>query len=375
MTAIDVQAGALLRLRPDRTEPLEALLAGAGPHLVEVLDVGSAANGDLLVELREPAVRLVELLLAPGGLTAGEAVTVLVPLAQALQRMHEQGVAHGGVGVAAVQLDRDGSPAWAVPEEPALLRRIGPTAFGERAASEVAAFRALCGTLLGPIGVPVPDGHDLGALAGALYAVAPAEPVRLERQTDPWPSAAPARLVPAARVDHEAVAGVARRLPAAALQALRSVRVRVWVAFGAAAALLVAALVLLPSGDDGRPAATSVATSARMPTPRPTVVAARALAGPAAVAALLAERDRCLAAADPACLSRVDAVGSPVLQADLAAVDAGVEAVRIDRSRLKTSTTGGGTALGTAGKATVLAVREQNGWRLRDVVAEPPADG
>lgn len=60
-----------LRLRPDRTRRLEALLVGAGPHLEPVLDVGTATNGDLLVVLPAPAARLPELLEAPGGLTAG----------------------------------------------------------------------------------------------------------------------------------------------------------------------------------------------------------------------------------------------------------------------------------------------------------------
>jgi hypothetical protein len=107
--------------------------------------------------------------------------------------------------------------------------------------------------------------------------------------------------------------------------------------------------------------------------PSPTPVAARGLDGAHAVAALLAERDRCLAAGSAACLRRVDAAGSPVLHADLDAVRSGTDGVRVDRSRLRVPA-GGGTALATAGDATVLAVREQDGWRLRDVVAEPPTE-
>jgi hypothetical protein len=382
MTGTDTLEHAVLRLRPDRTEPLEGLLAGAGPHLVEVVDVGSAANGDLLVLLSPPAARLSELLAAPGGLTAGEAVTVLVPLAGALERMHAGGVAHGGVGISAVVLDADGSPAWWVPEVPALRRRIGAVAFGEQVAADVTDFQGLCSTLLAPVGVPVPHAERLDALAAAIYAVAPAEPVRLVRPSEARPSGPPARLLPAVAVPVPSApprGPRGTRLPGAALEAARGVRARVWVALGAAAVLLVGALVLLPSGDDGRRASAMPAPSTTPPSsaataPRRAEVAARSLDGGAAVTALLAERERCLTSGSESCLRTVDAVGSPVLGADLAAVRAGVEAVRIDPARVRVPASGGGTALGTAGGATVLAVRSQIGWRLRDVVAEPPAD-
>ena len=88
--------------------------------------------------------------------------------------------------------------------------------------------------------------------------------------------------------------------------------------------------------------------------------------------ALLAARERCLAASNEPCIRRVDAAGSPVLQADLAAVHAGTEAVRVQRTLLRVPDGDGGTALARAGRVTVLAVREQHDWRLRDVVAEPP---
>jgi hypothetical protein len=366
------------RLRPDRTECLEALLLGAGPHLTAVTDVGTAANGDLLLMLPAPVVRLPQLLV--GGPTAGEAVTVLVPLAQALQRLHAAGVAHGGVAADAVLLDADGSPSWAAPDAPTLLRRAGPIAFEERTAADVAAFRALCGVLLEPLGRPVPVGSDLGALAVALFGLAPAEPVRLRPEivVPGARSGPPSRLLPAASPPADAVGprwwGVPAQLARAA-RALRTVRPRLWIALGGAAALLVTAVVLLPAGEEA-PAASlprstrPVAAGAR-PTARPTAVP-RTSSGREAVPALLAARDRCLAAGSASCLRQVDAVGSPVLEADLDAVRAGSRAVRIDRTRLRVPAGDDGTALATAGGATVLAVREQNGWRLRDVVAEPP---
>ena len=66
MTRRTAAGTTLLRLRPDRTQRLEALLLGAGPHLEAVLDVGTAANGDLLIVLPAPAARLPVLLESPG---------------------------------------------------------------------------------------------------------------------------------------------------------------------------------------------------------------------------------------------------------------------------------------------------------------------
>jgi hypothetical protein len=377
VSTTDASATTVLRLRPDRTDPLEALLVGAGPHLVEVLDVGTAPNGDLLLVLPVPAVRLAALLTAPGGVTAGEAVTVLVPLAQALHRLHASGVAHGGIAADAVELDADGCPAWSAPESPSLRRRVGPAAFAERAAEDVAAFRGLCATLLGPLAGRIPDEADPEALAVALFAIAVPEPVRLPRPAATAAQAAtPSRLLPAVAAPRTEVAvSAARGLSVALAGALRTVRVRAWIALGAVAAMLVGAIVLLPGGDDGAPAAAPVRSAVRSARATVAPVAERGLDGARAVRALLQERERCLASGSESCLRRVDAAGSPALQADLDAVRAGTDAARVDRARLRVPPGSGGTALATSGDATVLAVREQNGWRLRDVVAEPPAEG
>ncbi|GAA2754301.1 hypothetical protein [Amnibacterium kyonggiense] len=376
MTSAPTVATVELRLRPDRTQRLEALLLGAGPHLEPVLDVGGAANGDLVVVLPVPAARLTTLLEAPGGLTPGESVTVLVPLAQALHRLHAAGVAHGGIRAGAVVLDADGSPAWTAPLAPSLLRAVGPAAFAVRVGEDEVGFRALCGALLGPASVP--DAPDLEQLAVRLFAVAPPEPVRLVRSAATPPAGPPSRLLPAsAPTAPQRVAADGRA--AAVLASLRVVRPRTWGALGAAAVLLATAVVLLPSGD-AAPAATAASTPVA-----PTRTASTASSGSSASSAgvpastgpadalrrLLADRDRCLERGSEPCLRGVDAAGSPVLDADLAAVRAGVDAARLDPARL-TVTASGATALGTVGRGTALAIRDRNGWRLRDVVAEPP---
>lgn len=374
MSPADDPATTVLRLRPDRPQRLEALLLGAGPHLEAVLDVGSAANGDLLLVLPAPAARLPALLEAPGGLRQGEAVTVLVPLVQALLRLHDAGVAHGGIRAAAVVLDADGSPAWTAPVSPTLLRAAGETRFRERVTEDVAGLRALGSALLAPAGLRMPEGDDLAALAEGLFRLAQPEPVRLVRpMTSPEPGP-PARLLPAVPAVDPAPERP-RALVATFRAQLRTVRPRVWAGLGAVGALLVGALTLLPSGERAPAAVPSPSATHRIaPSGSPKPVAGRSVDAATAVAALLAARDRCLDAGSAACLRGVDAAGSPVLEADLHAVDAGAEAARVDRAALHV-TAAGGTALATSGKATVLAVRDRNDWRLRDVVAEPPEEG
>jgi hypothetical protein len=378
MTSSDGTATTVLRLRPDRPQRLEALLLGAGPHLEAVLDVGSATNGDLLLVLPAPAARLSVLLESPGGLRAGEAVTVLVPLALALQRLHDAGVAHGGIRAAAVVLDADGSPAWTAPVSPTLLRAVGETRFRVRTAEDVAGLRALGTALLEPAGARMPDGDGLPALADALFRIAPPEPVRLVRPATSAQAGPPARLLPAVATPATPVPLRSGGPVPVLREQLGSVRPRVWIGLGAAVALLAGALTLLPSGGSA-PAAvrspTSSSSSSDRPSATPTPVAGRSMDAATAVAALLAARERCLEAGSPSCLRRVDAAGSPVLDADLRAVDAGAEAVRVDRGRLRIAAATGGTALATAGSGTVLAIRDRNDWRLRDVVAEPPAGG
>ncbi len=379
----------VVRLRPDRTGPLEALLAGAGPHLERLVDVGSAANGDLLLVVERPAARLHELLETPGSLAAGEAVTVLAPLAQALRRMHTAGVAHGEWGSPPSCSTRRAAPGLAAPVEPVLARRVGASAFDAAAAADVVAFRALCALLLDRLGVALPratDPLDLALLEDALFGLAAPLPVRLHPMAAPVQEAGPpSRLVPAvlapAVPDHATPRALLRRMGAVLpvmRASVRTVRPRAWIALGGAAVLLSAAVVALPSGDAASEEAPSPGVStapARTPTARPDVPVDRRLDPARAIAALLARRERCLAAGSESCIALVDAVASPALAADLAVIRSGADPVRIDRARLDVAPSTGATVLATAGGATVLAIREPDGWRLRDVVAEPPGAG
>lgn len=356
-----------LRLRPDRTGPLEALLVGAGEHVVPVVDVESAVNGDLVLHVPVPTARLVDLLRVPGFPTAGEAVTVLVPLAGALARLHARGVALGAIAADAVVLDGDGSPAWSAPDRPVLRRRDGEPAFAAAAREDRAAFHALVVGLLGRAGIAAPAA-DAVDLEQALFAVADPEPVRLHPEPLDVDPAPPGRLVPAAAASSESrpAASVVARLVAP----LRSVRKRLWAVLAVPVVLLVAAVVLLPARAGAAPhrpitstRAASPERTASQPPRTPTPVEAPA--------ALVRARAGCLSRGSATCLTGVDAADSPVLVADLAALRAGTEAVPVRPERLRVRSASGGTVLAEADGVVVLAVRQPDGWRLRDVVREP----
>ncbi|WP_369963069.1 hypothetical protein [Leifsonia sp. EB34] len=101
-----------------------------------------ASRGDVMVRLREhPAGgTLDDLLAADGGLTAGEAVTVLVATARGLSGLHRAG--RGGVvlGPAHVGLRDDGCPVLTGIDR---LRELDQRTMGE----DVAGFAELAGTL------------------------------------------------------------------------------------------------------------------------------------------------------------------------------------------------------------------------------------
>ncbi len=397
----------LLRIRAGDVSGEQAVAAWievAGDHVQAVIDLGTAPNGDLVVVLASMPHPLPGLLASPLRLDAGEAVTVLVPLAEALAALHEQGVVHGSIGPDAVALTDAGAPVLVLPRTARTRRMLGDAGFTAAMAADAAALRALASRCL-PGEVAALDALERdpgGAGVDALFGLAEPAPVRLDRSlaapVDAWP---PARLLlpverPAGRSAGDAGDAAGRLRPAVAAFAasagtsLRRVRRRVWIAAGASAAALLLALVLLPSrGVDasaGRPPVTASPTGAPTPTsPAPASPAAAAAPslGPSvvvagstidpvrAVRALLAARAACLASGRPACLAAVDAAGSPVDMLDRAALAAGVDAVQ-PSGRVVLVRRSGTTATVDVGGATVLLIPGPGGWRLRDVVAKRP---
>lgn len=111
---------ALKRVRVPGEEAREQLLREAAvlsrvehPHVVRLLDVVSVDGAVVLVLEHAGGGSLRALLAARGRLTPGEVVTLLVPLAQALDAVHGQGVVHGDVTPANVLLTVEGRPVLA----------------------------------------------------------------------------------------------------------------------------------------------------------------------------------------------------------------------------------------------------------------------
>ena len=83
------------------------------PHLLRVLGVVETDRGVGVLSEHRPAGTLQDMVQRVGPLTPGQAVTVLVPVAQALACLHGHGVVHGDVSPANVLFGVDGSPALA----------------------------------------------------------------------------------------------------------------------------------------------------------------------------------------------------------------------------------------------------------------------
>lgn len=87
-----------------------ALDRARGDHVVDLIDVDADPESIRLIFERLSRGDLAELLRIRSTLDAGEAVTILAPIAVTLLRMHRAGVAHGNVSGATVLFRDDGSP-------------------------------------------------------------------------------------------------------------------------------------------------------------------------------------------------------------------------------------------------------------------------
>jgi hypothetical protein len=101
----------LVRGGPDAEREVAVLGRVRHPHVTRLLDVVPLGGGDLALVLQLiEGTTLGALLAGRGRLTPGEVVTVLAPLAQALEQLHSQGVQHGDLAPGNVLLDREGRP-------------------------------------------------------------------------------------------------------------------------------------------------------------------------------------------------------------------------------------------------------------------------
>ena len=88
----------------------------AHPHLLRVLGVVETDRGLGVLTEHRAAGTLQDMVQRVGPLSPGQAVTVLVPIAQALACLHREGVVHGDVSPANVLFGVDGGGAHAATE-------------------------------------------------------------------------------------------------------------------------------------------------------------------------------------------------------------------------------------------------------------------
>lgn len=431
-----------------------ALERARGDHVVELLDVDADDESIRLVFERLPRGDLAELLRIRQRIDAGEAVTVLAPIAATLLRMHAAGVAHGHLGAHSVLFRDDGSPTVIGFSRAELFEPSAPEVVLEHVEAvrrDRSALVALAVTVLGRVDggraraarelLADIEGCDvelaLPLLAERLFEVAAALPIRFEPDaaevdiapsqwraipvgmpegepsTDPvgtssrgaaaW-AAALARIVPEPLLQR--VLDTAERSPAAPVVrvAADSVRRR-WGSWGpgrrravsaiAAAALTAAVVtVIVPAAPAGsRPgSASSPSQSPASPmASAPTSIDERLNSNdpvvtgddPVAAATLLdSARNRCLSSLSLRCLELVDAPGSSALDADQAAVRVGQRGGELpdplsgstDQAAVVLVERLGDSALvrlgSEASDSSLLLVRGDHGWRIRDVIAE-----
>ena len=294
---------------------IEALARASSRHLLELKDLATGPDGrPCLILPRLGSGTLARLLALRGTVRPGEAVSVLVPLVEAIRELHRVGVAHGAVTAGSVLFDERGAPVLArfgtvsligdfpaidhghsltpaqLDENPgAILDRIG---LGQLISivldcldtgappGSVAALRDRIGRL-------PPTDAELEGLVDLIFALAPALPIRFDDDglldDDGVPSSgllglgarnpAPApRLI--ARPSLESADGGERSdeslpswalpteigardehplaiLRSKALALLAPVRTPVWIAGGAGLGALVIALTVIPAAHSG----------------------------------------------------------------------------------------------------------------------------
>lgn len=401
------------------TAEVEALHRARGEHVVEVLDVSSDGDEVVLVFPRLARGSLADVLMARREVDAGEAVTALVPVARTLARMHAAGVAHGDLRAGAILFRADGAPVLtgfgsAVLFEPGLpeVRRERIEAVVSDRVALAAMARDLLARVTGPRAdaahalarrLDPPALEDLETwLVGELFELAAARPVVLDVQDDDVRGSG--RIVAVGEppvAEPEATQGVGR-VRALALQALESGPVelvtretrRRWrelspfrrrlVAGGGAGALALLVLIcVLPDGDGlpGEPLP-GTAVPPQPPAAAPLLPAPPAAGGDplAALDDLLARRAECIRRLSVLCLDDVDQSGSSAAVQDRAWIDAVVAAADppplISAGGARIAERLGDSVLivlaPDSDPASILLMRTEAGWRIRDYLAATP---
>jgi serine/threonine protein kinase len=386
----------------------EALTRAAGDHVVALLDAARDDRDAVLVLERLGHGTLAELLDRRSGFDAGEAVTILAPLAETVERIHLAGVAHGGLSLAAVCFGDDGAPTLVGFGTSELFAPGSPEIVREQVAgvlSDRAALRGLAELVLGRVtGTRADAARRLaGALGGmlpadlvaALFDLAAAGPVRFEADEEPA-MVAPRMIELGDPVDvgSEASPLLPAWLVAIVPEALRERieqplsrvkavwdgwdrrRRRVTLAIAAGGATVVLALTVLPSSPS------EPVEAAPVPTQSGTPVAQELPDDPVeAAGVLLALRDRCFRDLSLLCLDNVGQPDSAALTDDrmlIRAVEDGGEFPPdgiVDGEFTLVERLGDSALIDLpegSDPASILLMRTADGWRIRDYLAAVP---
>ena len=448
---------------------LEALERARGDHVVEVLDVECTDELICVVFERLPNGSLAELLGLRERVDAGEVVTIIAPLAAALERMHQAGVGHGAVGPRTVLFRADGAPVLVGFGSSGLFVPGSPEVVLERESVVVAdrrALRELACQLLTRVTGPraraaggliaelesCPEPLVLGLLRRRLFEVAAAVPVRFTVDDAEREEREPARVVPIGQPVEDPGASstpragvLVRIIPEAwaqrvldtvdgsPLAPLAAAVTRTWggwsprrrrLALGVGVGIVVlgGALTVIPnspsaSADNAARPSSGPAVSAQPTNAQPTNAQptndqptsdraaserARATEGDdplAAASVLLVGRERCLRSLSLLCLDGVDQPDSGALRDDREAVRAAQQGgelsdplvpdgrelapelverlgdsalVRLTEKASDASTPALGSTTGPPREpASLLLVKGEAGWRIRDVIVAP----
>lgn len=441
-----VHRGAVPREQVDRS--LVALARAQGDHVVALLDVGTMRDGRIVAVLqRLEGDTLAALLRVRQGLELGEAVTVLVPIATALERMHAAGVAHGAVTARRVRFTANGSPTLLGfadaelfdPESPEVRRALVPAVIADRAAL-LALAEAVLARVAGAAALELletvrraPPSRLAVTLVDGLFRASPGLPVRFQADDDPIelthgasrPVPAPPHRrpvdplraalgieLPDALVD-EVLDGRPLRALTATVRSRARGRPRrervarpragdgprmgrrpprpAVVAGLAGAIAAVVAWFAVPAAGEPQPpvpSASAVAVDDPLPTdpldpatePHPELDALVGDDAGAAAVVLLTTRADCLRELDAGCLAAVDQADSAALRTDLAWIAATVDGEPVGEvpalrpgAVTGTQPLGGAAVVAVDGTppASLLLVRSEAGWRIRDVIAVP----
>ena len=446
---------------------IEALARASSRHLLELKDLATGRDGrPCLILPRLGSGNLGRLLAVRNDLEAGEAVSILVPLVEAVRELHRVGVAHGAVTPASVLFDDGGAPVLARFGEVSLIGDFPKTDGGQsltwafldeeqRAIDDRAGLRDLVGTVLDRLsgganprslatlrdcvdGSP-PTDRELARLIDLLFDLAPALPIRfdhhatreesesrssnrvdwhpdapgdeLEQNAVLQPAALPTVSGSAIPVSLQAQSMVMSDLhehPLAKLGSrivavLAPVRTPIWIAGGAGLGALVVALTVIPAAHSetatepfasATPSVTRIAKATGSaadiaPTKRAATDSGAALAiegeDPLAAArALLAARTQCFIAQSLTCFTTVDQAGSAVIEADRdlvrrlkkglplpaeATLDGFTPRLiqQLGDSAIIQLIAADGSAIAEKNPAPLLLVRNEAGWRIRDL--------